>query len=135
MAVSISARYGKRSTPRAHRRRYTVARRPRQPRLLGYLSIADAVAPAAREAVADFHMALGMRTLLVSGDHRTTAEAAACRRRHYGDHREVLPADKTGDRRAAARRRAAGFMIGDGINDATGWRRPTLGSQSATALT
>ncbi len=89
----------------------------RDGKLLGYLSVADAVSPVAREAVAHMH-ALKLRTLLVSGDHRTTAEAAA---RAVGIDEtiaEVLPAEKQAiiKRLQAEGERTA--MIGDGINDA-----------------
>lgn len=89
----------------------------RDDRLLGYMSIADAVAPPAREAVRHFQT-LGMRTLLVSGDHRTTAEAAARVVGITETIAEVLPADKQA---IVVRLRGEGrrvLMIGDGINDA-----------------
>ncbi|MBA4019132.1 MAG: copper-translocating P-type ATPase [Pirellula sp.] len=89
----------------------------RDGKLLGYLSVADAVSPQAREAVAHMH-ALKLRTLLVSGDHRTTAEAAA---RAVGIEEtvaEVLPADKQAIVRRLQAEGERTAMIGDGINDA-----------------
>ena len=89
----------------------------RDGKLLGYLSVADAVSPVAREAVAHMH-ALKLRTLLVSGDHRTTAEAAA---RAVGIDEtiaEVLPADKQAIVKRLQTEGERAAMIGDGINDA-----------------
>jgi Cu+-exporting ATPase len=59
-----------------------------------------------------------MRTLLVSGDHRTTAEAAARAVGITETIAEVLPADKQAivERLRGEGRRV--LMIGDGINDA-----------------
>ncbi|MGC3966457.1 MAG: HAD-IC family P-type ATPase [Pirellulales bacterium] len=89
----------------------------RDGRLLGFLTVADAVSPVAREAVRRFHE-LGMRTLLVSGDHRTTAEAAAAAVGIDETVAEVLPADKQAIVERLRREGTRVAMIGDGINDA-----------------
>jgi Cu+-exporting ATPase len=86
-------------------------------RLLGLLAFGDTVKPSARRAVARLHE-LGLRTLLLTGDNRGSAEAVA-RELGIGELRaEVLPADKAETVRAL---RAAGEVVafvGDGINDA-----------------
>ncbi|HET9693872.1 MAG TPA: heavy metal translocating P-type ATPase [Steroidobacteraceae bacterium] len=87
-------------------------------RLLGLLAFGDEPRPAAQQAVAALH-ALGLRTVMVSGDNRGAATAVA---RLVGiDARdviaEVLPGDKA---RVVDDLRAGGAvaMVGDGVNDA-----------------
>jgi heavy metal translocating P-type ATPase len=86
-------------------------------RLLGFVAVADAVAPSSREAVAEMRE-LGLKTRLLSGDHRTTV-AAAARQVSIDDYSaELLPADK---QKEVGRLQQAGervAMVGDGINDA-----------------
>ncbi len=83
----------------------------------GLLEVKDPVKPGAREAVAALR-AGGVRVVMVTGDHETTARAVA---REVGvDEVEsgVLPAGKA---EAVAARRKAGHRVafaGDGINDA-----------------
>jgi heavy metal translocating P-type ATPase len=95
-------------------------------RQLGIVGVADVVAPHSREAVEQLQ-SLGLKVLLVSGDHRTTVEAVA---RQVGIEQvvaEVLPADKEkvvrklqGDGQHVA-------MVGDGINDAPALSAADLG--------
>jgi Cu+-exporting ATPase len=84
---------------------------------LGLIGVTDTVKPGAREAVATLQK-LGVRTVMLTGDNRRTAEAVA---RLVGVTEvvaEVLPADKAGkiaELKAQGRHVA---MVGDGINDA-----------------
>ena len=86
-------------------------------RLLGLLAFGDAVKPAARDAVTSLH-ALGVRTVMLTGDNGGSAQAAA---RTLGIDEvvaEVLPEDKA---ETVAKLRATGrtvAMVGDGVNDA-----------------
>jgi len=85
--------------------------------LLGEIVIADGVRPQAREAVAAIH-ALGIRTVLLTGDRRIVAEAAARQLGIAEVSAELMPEDK---RRRVEQLVAAGqivAMVGDGINDA-----------------
>jgi Cu+-exporting ATPase len=94
--------------------------------LLGLFGIADPVRDGAREAVARMK-SLGLDVILLTGDHRATAEAVA---REVGISTviaEVLP-----DRKAAevVRLKASGrkvAMVGDGINDAPALASADLG--------
>lgn len=85
--------------------------------LLGMIVMADEVAPHSGEAIERLQ-ALGLKVMIVTGDHRTTAESIA---QHVGVDRveaEVLPVDKS---RIVSELRAQGetvAMVGDGINDA-----------------
>lgn len=88
-----------------------------QPMLLGLLAFGDTVKPGARDAIAQLH-ALGVRTLLVSGDNRDAAGAVGRELGIDEVRAEVLPGDKAG---VIAALRADGTrvaMVGDGLNDA-----------------
>lgn len=85
------------------------------------LSFGDEIKPGAAQAVAALH-ALGIDTVMISGDNRGAAEAVG---RQLGISRviaEVLPNDKA-DRVRELQRNAQGgrvvvAMVGDGLNDA-----------------
>ncbi len=89
-------------------------------RVLGLLAFADPPKAGARAAVERLH-ALGIRTVLISGDNRGAAAAVAHAVGIDEVHAEVLPGDKAA---AVAALRAAlppgqrVAMVGDGVNDA-----------------
>ncbi|MBU6437979.1 MAG: HAD-IC family P-type ATPase, partial [Betaproteobacteria bacterium] len=87
------------------------------PKVQAVLAFGDALKPGAAQAVRQLH-ARGIRTVLVSGDHRAAAERVA---RALGIDEvmaEVLPADKAAKIAALRRGGATVAMVGDGINDA-----------------
>jgi Cu+-exporting ATPase len=100
-------------------------------RLIGLLAFGDTVKPAARQTIDGLH-ALGLRTVMLTGDSRGAAEAVA---RTLGIDTvlaEVLPADKAA---AINRLRADGSvvaMVGDGINDAPALAAADIGFAMAT---
>ncbi len=81
------------------------------------LGVSDAVKPGAEEALRLLR-ADGLRLVMLTGDHRATAEAVARRLGIEEVHAGVSPADKGAvvERLRAEGRRVA--MAGDGINDA-----------------
>jgi Cu+-exporting ATPase len=91
---------------------------PAPPRLVGLLAFGDPVKREAARAVARLK-AQGLRTVLVSGDNRGSAEAVGKQLGIDEVLAEVLPSDKAATvqrlRRAAD---APVAMVGDGINDA-----------------
>ena len=99
--------------------------------LLGLLAFGDAIKASAREAVARLH-ALGIETVMLTGDNRGSAEAVA---RELGIRQfraEVLPGDKAAvvhDLRSTGRVVA---MVGDGINDAPALAAADVGIAMST---
>jgi Cu+-exporting ATPase len=87
------------------------------PALRGLLAFGDALKPDARAAI-DALRALGVKTLLLSGDNRGSAQAVAAQLGIDEVRAEVLPQDKAA---LVAERRQDGSvvaMVGDGLNDA-----------------
>jgi Cu+-exporting ATPase len=99
--------------------------------LLGLLAFGDAIKASAREAVARLH-ALGIDTLMLTGDNRGSAQAVA---RELGIRQfraEVLPGDKAA---VVQELRGAGqvvAMVGDGINDAPALAAADVGIAMST---
>ena len=86
-------------------------------RVLGYLSIADRLRPTSIEALRRLK-ALGIKIVLLSGDHEQTVRAVA-REAGIDEFRAgVLPADKAVEVQARKREGEVVGMVGDGINDA-----------------
>jgi len=86
-------------------------------KLAAVIAVADPIKPTTPAAIAALH-AMGLKTAMISGDNRRTAEAVARRLGIDEVHAEVMPdgkvaaikALKTGGRRIA--------FVGDGVNDA-----------------
>jgi cation-transporting P-type ATPase A/B/Cu+-exporting ATPase len=95
-------------------------------RVTGGLLLTDTVKPSAANAVTGLRE-MGLRTVLLTGDNRATAEAVAATLGVDEVIAEVLPADKaaTVERLQAAGRIVA--MVGDGVNDAPALARADLG--------
>ena len=86
------------------------------PRVLGLFAFGDTLKPGAAEAVAELK-ALGIRSHLISGDNKGSANAVASVLQIDSVHAEVLPADKA-TIIARLKQHEAVAMVGDGINDA-----------------
>ena len=90
------------------------------PRLLGLLAFGDTIKPEAAAAIASLH-AQGVRSVLVSGDNRGSANAVAAKVGIDDVRAEVLPGDKAAviaELRAGLAPGAKVAMVGDGVNDA-----------------
>lgn len=99
--------------------------------LLGGISFADTVKPGAREAVEKLH-ALGLETLLLSGDNTGAALAVAQQLGIRSVKAEVLPADKARVVTELQKEGALVAMVGDGINDAPALAAAHVGVAMAT---
>jgi Cu+-exporting ATPase len=100
-------------------------------RLAGLLSVADPIKPTSVEALHDLR-SIGVRVVMVTGDHRATAEAVA-RRLGIDDVRpEVLPAQKAEIVRALQSEGRVVAMAGDGVNDAPALARADVGIAMGT---
>jgi Cd2+/Zn2+-exporting ATPase/Cu+-exporting ATPase len=98
----------------------------RNGRLLGSLYIEDTLRPEAVRAVAALRQ-MGLRTVLLTGDTETIAQAVGKRLGLDEVHAELLPDEKVARVQAlrAAGRRVA--MVGDGINDAPALTEANVG--------
>ena len=93
---------------------------------LAVIGVADTVRDSSRQAIAELH-ALGIRTVMLSGDNRLTAAAIA---REVGideAHGEMLPEDKLAAVASELERYGHVGMVGDGINDAPALARSSIG--------
>jgi Cd2+/Zn2+-exporting ATPase len=101
---------------------------------IGIIAIADAVRPESAEAVAQLKQ-LGIRTVMLTGDNRHTADAMA-RQVGIDDVRsELLPEDKL---KAIEELSAGGTvvgMVGDGINDTPALAKAHIGFAMGAAGT
>ncbi|MDN3521608.1 heavy metal translocating P-type ATPase [Halomonas ramblicola] len=94
-------------------------------RVLALFTVTDPLKATAREAVAALH-ALGVKTLMLSGDNAASV-AAIAREAGIDEARgELLPEDKLAAIEARARQGVVG-MVGDGINDAPALARADIG--------
>ncbi len=86
-------------------------------RFLGSIEIADTLRPEAVEAVRALR-AMGLRTILLTGDARSVAEEIGGRLGVDETEAELLPQDKLERIRALNRAGRTVAMVGDGVNDA-----------------
>ncbi|PWV65873.1 heavy metal translocating P-type ATPase [Plasticicumulans acidivorans] len=100
-------------------------------RVLGWFAFGDALKPSAPAAIARLH-ALGIRTVLLSGDRHAAVSAVASVLGIDDVRAEVLPEDKA---RVVGELRAPGTpvaMVGDGLNDAPALAAADVGFAMAT---
>ncbi|MEU9853989.1 heavy metal translocating P-type ATPase [Streptomyces sp. NPDC047974] len=98
---------------------------------LGSLTVADAVKDTSAEAVARLR-GLGLRPVLLTGDHRAVAEAVAAEVGIDEVIAEVLPEEKAGVIRRLQEEGRTVAMVGDGVNDAAALATADLGLAMGT---
>jgi P-type Cu+ transporter len=96
------------------------------PTVLGAFSFADSARPTARAAVGEL-AALGLDSVLVTGDHEGSARALAADVGIDRVHADLLPEDKLRLIAALRAQYGAVAMVGDGINDAPALAAADLG--------
>ena len=121
-------------TPKVHSRLEKLAQSGRSVVVLGndqqvcgFIAFADKVRPGARAIVEKLRSAGIEHVVMLTGDHRVTAETIA---RDIGIDEvraELLPADKVEVVEALVKKFGSVGMVGDGINDAPAMARSTLG--------
>jgi Cu+-exporting ATPase len=99
----------------------------RRGRLIGSIEVADVVRPEAAGAVRALR-AMGLRTLLVTGDAEPVARAVGATLGVDEVHAGMLPEDKLAKVEALLARGRRVLMVGDGINDAPALVRATVGA-------
>jgi len=101
---------------------------------LALFAVADTVKDSSRQAIAELH-ALGIKTVMLTGDNPHTAEAIAAQVGIDRAEGNLLPADKlaTIEQLYAQGHRVG--MVGDGINDAPALARAEIGFAMAAAGT
>jgi len=95
------------------------------------VALSDAIKPTSREAVASFH-ALGLGTVLLTGDQERTATAVAAELGIQRVVAGVLPDGKDAVIQALQAEGHVVAMVGDGINDAPALARADLGIAMGT---
>ncbi|MER8231867.1 heavy metal translocating P-type ATPase [Streptomyces sp. NPDC094049] len=97
----------------------------------GTLTVADTVKDTSAEAVTRLR-ALGLRPVLLTGDHRAAAEAVAAEVGIGEVIAEVLPEEKAGVVRRLQEEGRTVAMVGDGVNDAAALATADLGLAMGT---
>lgn len=94
--------------------------------ILGILAVADPLKATSRPAL-DALRALGLETVMLTGDHKRTAAALQKTLGIETAFAEVLPHEKEGHIKALQEKGRRVAMIGDGINDAPALARADVG--------
>ncbi|MCY1204145.1 Cadmium-transporting ATPase [compost metagenome] len=103
-------------------------------RVLALAAVADTVKPTSAAAIADLH-ALGVRTLMLTGDNTHTAQAIARQVGIDEARGDQLPEDKLAAIESKLARDGRVGMVGDGINDAPALARADIGFAMGAAGT
>ena len=102
--------------------------------VLALFAVADTLKDHAPDAVRELH-ALGVKTVMLSGDHAAAAQAVAAAAGVAEAHGQLLPADKLTRIAELQARSGPTAMVGDGINDAPALAAADIGVAMGAAGT
>ena len=102
--------------------------------VLALFAVADTLKDHAPEAVRELH-ALGVKTVMLSGDHAAAAQAVARAAGVAEAHGQLMPADKLTRIAELQARSGPTAMVGDGINDAPALAAADIGIAMGAAGT
>jgi Cu+-exporting ATPase len=103
----------------------------RDKKVLGLLGISDPIKATTPGAIQELH-ALGLKVIMLTGDHRTTAQAIAKELRIDDVRAELEPQDKQAIVKELTEQGARVMMAGDGINDAPALAQADVGVAMGT---
>ncbi len=92
----------------------------------GVIAVADTVRDSARRTIQSLHE-MGVKTVMLTGDNRRTAEAVARGLQIDTVIAEVLPGDKSAQIEELRRKGRKVAMVGDGVNDAPALAKADVG--------
>ncbi|MHA6298207.1 heavy metal translocating P-type ATPase [Devosia sp. CAU 1758] len=95
-------------------------------RLAAAIVVADSIKPSSRAVIEALHT-MGLKTAMISGDNRRTAEAIAAKLGIEEVRAEVLPADKVEAIQSLRQGNRVIAYVGDGINDAPALAEADIG--------
>ena len=99
--------------------------------MLALFAVADTLKDHAPDAVRELH-ALGVKTVMLSGDHAAAAQAVAAAAGVAEAHGQLMPADKLTRIAELQARSGPTAMVGDGINDAPALAAADIGIAMGT---
>ncbi|MBJ6988146.1 heavy metal translocating P-type ATPase [Devosia sp. MC521] len=94
--------------------------------LAAAIVVADPIKPSSKAVISALHQQ-GLKTAMISGDNRVTAQAIATQLGIDEVHAEVLPADKVATIKAMKASGTIVAYVGDGINDAPALAEADIG--------
>ncbi|MCA9911137.1 MAG: HAD-IC family P-type ATPase, partial [Anaerolineae bacterium] len=95
-------------------------------RVCGYVALADAARPTSHKVISDLN-ALGLPTVMLTGDNATVAQAVAAQTGVREVRAGLLPEDKVTAVSALRETYGSVAMVGDGVNDTPALASATVG--------